>query len=76
MLVRDPVCSCPASKGTRLKAQFSPTEYSWAWLAGKMHSKGVSLLQPGTASRPEAAQSGEFGTVSAAGAVCWELEQQ
>ena len=26
-LSRDPMCSCPASKGTKLKAQFAPIEY-------------------------------------------------
>ena len=42
----------------------------------KVHKNGISHLQPHAASGPEAAQSGEFGTVSAARAVGWELDGQ
>ena len=40
----------------------------------KLHSKGISGPQSSMASRPQAAQSGEFGTVFAVRAVVWELE--
>ena len=39
----------------------------------KVHTKGISQPQPSTAGRPEAAESGKLGTVSAAMAVGWEL---
>ena len=55
--------------------RFAPTEYSWAEIR-KVHSKGISWPQPGPASMLEAAQSGEFGTVSPIRAVAWELDRQ
>ena len=72
---RDLVHSCPASKGTRLKMCFAPTEYSWSDIR-KLHSKGISGLQGGMSSKPKAAQSEECRTVSAAKAVGWELDRQ
>ena len=72
---RDPVHSCSASKGKRLKPQFSPTEYSWAEIR-KVNSKGISWPQTGTAGRLEGRQSGEFGTMSALRTLGWELVGQ
>ena len=40
MLGRDPMCSCPANKRTRSKAQFPPTENSWARRSENCTAKG------------------------------------
>ena len=50
--------SCSISKGKGLRVWFAPTECSWAEIR-KVHSKGISQLQPGAAGRPETVQNGE-----------------
>ena len=75
MLGRDPMHSCPASKGKGLRERFAPSERSWAEIR-KVHSKGISWPQTGTAGRLEGRQSGEFGTMSALRTLGWELVGQ
>ena len=62
MLSRYPVHSYPPSKRTGLKAQFAPTEHSWAGSSESCTAKG-SLVT-------------EFGTMSTVRAMGWELDRQ
>ena len=75
MLGRDLVGSYPVSKGTRLKAQFVPTEYSWRGKSESFRAKG--LLDPSPAQLVyQGLCKTVFRTVSTARGVGWELDEQ
>ena len=69
--VQGPCVQLPCKKGTRLKAQFAPTENIWAGRSESCTAKG--FLGPSPASKPGAIQNGKFGTVSTAMVVGLEL---